>query len=1242
MIKLGFRLVVLIPLIGILLVGKSQKLSAAGYDSTYVLAVTQKYAIPENVQNGDYVGYWKKTFTWKSGNAISYSIEQNWNNAFSINSSTGLITVSDASKINGKISQQDVVINLILKTVDAGIGYELDTAIIRVKENSYCIFIDYNYKNTELGTRNQPYKDLDNTNITKGYGYFIKRGNVFIQGRTSIKDLLATANNPTIIGAYGQGNRPTFNGNSVTGNSGCFYLGNSSDKINGRVEHVYFYNLKIRNYLYYAFKLERISGFVGFYNCQIYNNAQYYSEATIVMSTSNYSDSTAYRPSELIDCEFDTTSVDNSGSTYDGSPSAFIKVGVGPCSVINSSFKNSAGASVRFTTGLNHNIKHCFIDGYTASGVQARGDYAVIEDNRILNGGSYGVLIETNDVPNGPDFAKIKNNFIDRTTYYGVRIQSDSKDYNIMHDDTIEDCIIKNGMYGIYIVNGLNITIRQNEIINFSTSSIITKTSQGDKIKNIYIYNNVLHTGKVQIDCPVGNGMYFYNNTIDGNIDLTGASNTTVQNNYFRSLTNPDIASNNLDIDTLNTDKHFMNYSGHDYRLKSTAYSAIKKGVPIKGLTQDIAGTKIPAGKNPDIGAYEYQSADTSSTQINNPPVINDQNYVINDNVTAGYQVGEIVADDPDGQSITYRITDGNTGNSFAVDATSGNLTVEDTANLSSTDSLVLTVNVTDNDVNPLSDNAQVIIYISHAPSSGTDTNTDNISPVASDQNFVIYESNFDGDIGTFVATDPNQDQQLSYSIVGGNINDIFAINNVNGAISVQDPSGITFDQSEKYYLTIMVSDNAVNSKFVFGTATISFISNNTTYFIDPTNTDDPIKDGTIDHPYDSWQNVPWKAGYYYLQKSGTIAYDDNINIGADSVTLGTYGNGTLPIISSYTNTYVIRAYDKKGIHIENMNIVGTQAQSCIYFLGPNCENIKVEKCILEGASIGVRMVDGKNLLVQYNSFKNTESGVYSMAENTKAYYNVFSDSQTAINLASYLSEADVYNNVFYNNSEGISSSFSGLKVYNNIFYLTSAGDQAINQKLDKLISDHNIFYPEQSGFLTVGTDIFNTLKDAQQAKNIDLNSITSDPLFVDVVNNNFNIRFNSPAIDMGLNVGLDRDFYGYKVPSGGIPDIGIAEIMENMADKYSGINNQKTNDPGYALTTFPNPSTGIINVKIDSPHENMEKSTEIQVTDLTGKIVYKNRMDAFAGNGSQSMDLSGLPRGLYFVVMYLGKQQIN
>ncbi len=49
------------------------------------------------------------------------------------------------------------------------------------------------------------------------------------------------------------------------------------------------------------------------------------------------------------------------------------------------------------------------------------------------------------------------------------------------------------------------------------------------------------------------------------------------------------------------------------------------------------------------------------------------------------------------------------------------------------------------------------------------------------------------------------------------------------------------------------------------------------------------------------------------------------------------------------------------------------------------------------------------------------------------------------VNISSYSSNAKIYNNVFYDNRQGISSSYAEVSLFNNIFYMTKDGDQALH-----------------------------------------------------------------------------------------------------------------------------------------------------------------------------------------------------
>ncbi|MBE3123843.1 MAG: cadherin domain-containing protein, partial [Planctomycetes bacterium] len=102
----------------------------------------------------------------------------------------------------------------------------------------------------------------------------------------------------------------------------------------------------------------------------------------------------------------------------------------------------------------------------------------------------------------------------------------------------------------------------------------------------------------------------------------------------------------------------------------------------------------------------------------NQAPVVNGQTLgPVAENSANGTVVGSVAASDPDtGQSLTYAITGGNTGNAFAINATTGQITVATSAalNYETTPSFALTVQVTDNGTPALSDTGTVTINLTN------------------------------------------------------------------------------------------------------------------------------------------------------------------------------------------------------------------------------------------------------------------------------------------------------------------------------------------------------------------------------------------------------------------------------------------------------------------------------------------------------------------------------------------------
>jgi uncharacterized protein YjdB len=400
--------------------------------------------------------------------------------------------------------------------------------------------------------------------------------------------------------------------------------------------------------------------------------------------------------------------------------------------------------------------------------------------------------------------------------------------------------------------------------------------------------------------------------------------------------------------------------------------------------------------------------------------------------------------------------------------------------------------------------------------------------------------------------------------------------------------------------------------------------------YIDPTNQSDPSQNGTLDHPYGSWSMITWKEGYSYLQKRGTISYESKINITSGGVTMGSYDEGEQPVIQSNANDYGLLAFNKSNLLIKDLHIIAVSAVSSIYIMGESVDDICISNCTLEGAENGVRILNGKNIVIRYNTFINCSEAIYCYAENSSIYYNVFRDNEVAINTLANAASAEISNNVFFNNIVGISNTYTELTLYNNIFYLVNNTDKAFNNRqLNQLISDNNVFYPEQKGFIQIGDKVYSSLVDYQRDFGLDLNSITDDPEFVDAFNQNYTLETYSPCINAGKLIGLQQDYFGTKVPSGGLPDIGLAEWNNPSGSVTSSISH--LSDPVQEdFQVYPNPSQGIFNVSVKN--NNSDAST-ITIKDLSGKTVYKNIYSSGL-DFEQEINISTFQKGIYIVAV--------
>ncbi len=619
-----------------------------------------------------------------------------------------------------------------------------------------------------------------------------------------------------------------------------------------------------------------------------------------------------------------------------------------------------------------------------------------------------------------------------------------------------------------------------------------------------------------------------------------------------------------------------------------------------------------------------WPSCDPIDNSDSEPPVIEDQAFSVDyDSISEGsYYIGKVEAYDSDEEeTLTYSITKGNDLTYYSIDSQSADLWANDENYFNSAPRIdSLTIKVTDDGPGNLSSEAIVEVHLNKLPEL-----VNNNPPEMEDQQFTINETDFiDNFVGTILAED-DPGQTLTYSIVSGNEADRFELNSQTGQLWVAVDNIFELEKQE-YQLLVMVEDDGEESASDQATITVSMEKGIAIVYINPENVNDDLEDGSIEHPYNSWNDVGWIEGYSYLQKRGTVATENKVKILANDITLGAYGEGEKPVILSMADDYAIRVFEKSNIRIQNIHIIAESAISSIYFLGDNCDNITIENSKFESSNNGVRIVGGLKFTIRYNTFKGNWEAVHSYSRQTNVYYNIFENNQYAININGENSASEIYNNVFYDNNAGISTDYGELTLHNNIFYLAKTGDKAINHSGKQLVSDYNIFFPDQEGLIIYNGKEYLDLTEFQQIEGIDKQSFASNPLFKDIYNHNFSLEPESPAIDAGIDVGITEDLIGEVVPYGDSPDIGALEITEPANPTLSPTNNENS-----LIYIFPNPTTGILNVATEIARQ---KEVILQIQDINGQTVLAKKYANPDSRFDQTIDITSLPMGIYILTL--------
>eukprot|EP00794_Sanderia_malayensis_P011811 gene11811-13035_t len=234
------------------------------------------------------------------------------------------------------------------------------------------------------------------------------------------------------------------------------------------------------------------------------------------------------------------------------------------------------------------------------------------------------------------------------------------------------------------------------------------------------------------------------------------------------------------------------------------------------------------------VTAFDYGVPQRNATQIltvkvkdenDHSPVFNQSRYntSIKENTKIGSLVTKLAAIDHDAglnSKLSYSISKGNDRNTFAI-SSSGEITTQDSIDRETISSYTLLVVVTDQGSPRLSTNSTVFVTV-------TDENDNypNFQPLS-----YSVKVNETAAVGSEVVVlkavdaDAGENARISYSIISGNDQNHFSLNESSGKLIISQT--LDWEKTTNYILTVKSNDHGVPSKSRTAFVTIEVLDNN-------------------------------------------------------------------------------------------------------------------------------------------------------------------------------------------------------------------------------------------------------------------------------------------------------------------------------------------------------------------------------------------------------------------------------
>ncbi len=370
---------------------------------------------------------------------------------------------------------------------------------------------------------------------------------------------------------------------------------------------------------------------------------------------------------------------------------------------------------------------------------------------------------------------------------------------------TLVYTIIAGDDEGVFKINPFSgeITVDDNSTLDYETTNQYTLTVQAED--NGYPSQSTTATVTINVndvnEAPVLGNATFSIGEDAANDSLMGTVSGTDEDSPAQTLTYAITAGNGDGVFAINSSTGQItvaNNSSLDYETTSQ-YS----------LTVQVTDDGSPS-------LSDTATVTINVTGVNEAPVLGNATFSLDEDAANGVNVGTVSGTDGDSpaQTLTYAITAGNGDGVFAINSSTGLITVADNSSLDyeTTSQYSLTVQVTDDGSPNLSDTATVTINV-------TDVNE---APVLGNVTFSLSEDAAnDAKVGTASGTDEDSPAQtLTYAITAGNGDGVFAINSSTGLITVADNSSLDYETTSQYSLTVQVTDDG--SPNLSDTATIT------------------------------------------------------------------------------------------------------------------------------------------------------------------------------------------------------------------------------------------------------------------------------------------------------------------------------------------------------------------------------------------------------------------------------------